>query len=435
MQGKFGKYLSRQNVLFVIFTIVLSLLLYMRDINGVETNKFLLLGFVAIYAIIADYEHLMMLIAFILPLTNGLPGNYILPILCVLMVIKGGSGMKVPQIVWWSFFLVAIYEVIHVGLLAASIDVPSYVGYVSFLFLMLFIGGSYDSRSDEAKNALSFCLGSVVMLTIILLNFNQLVGEYFLEGSVRMGNVNDYLGEETMTLRTNPNNIGLYSIAAISISFVLWYYKKIPIWALVFIAMPSFIGGVYSLSRTWMLTIALFAVLFFTMIRGGQRVSSVVMLFLAVFGVFYFFTRMNVSVLEAFDTRFSGDTATAGSRTTLFLAYHKWMFDNPWALLFGTGAIPYREVTQIVNSTHNAFQQIFISYGIPGFAFFIYLLIRLLKQWHAPKERMVYVPILVISFFLQSSQFLNPTYCAYPFIASFFILKMVKKDQLITKIT
>ena len=240
VEEKFGKYLSRQNVLFVIFTIVLSLLLYMRDINGVETNKFLLLGFVAIYAIIADYEHLMMLIAFILPLTNGLPGNYILPILCVLMVIKGGSGMKVPQIVWWSFFLVAIYEVIHVGLLAASIDVPSYVGYVSFLFLMLFIGGSYDSRSDEAKNALSFCLGSVVMLTIILLNFNQLVGEYFLEGSVRMGNVNDYLGEETMTLRTNPNNIGLYSIAAISISFVLWYYKKIPIWALVFICRTVF---------------------------------------------------------------------------------------------------------------------------------------------------------------------------------------------------
>ena len=407
----------------------------MRDINGVDTNKFILLGIVAIYAVIADYEHLMMLIAFILPLTNGLPGNFILPILCLLMVIKGGNIMKVPRIVWFSFILIAVYEFIHYSSFAQSLEIPAFVGYSSFLFLILFIGGSYDSRSDEVKNALSFCIGSVVMLTIILLNFNQLVGEDFLEGSVRMGNVTDYLGEEMMTLRANPNNIGLFSIAAISIAFALWYYKKIPVWALALIAVPAFIGGVYSLSRTWMFAIVLFAVLFFVMRRGSRNFSSIIVLFLAVFGVVFFFTRLNVSVLGAYDARFDSDTSTAGSRTTLFLEYHKWMFDHPWALLFGTGALPYKEVTQIFNSTHNALQQVFISYGIPGFAFFIYLLVRLLKKWRVKKERMVYVPILVIGFFLQSSQFLNPAYCAFPFIASFFILKMVKKDEINAKLT
>ena len=336
--------------------------------------------------------------------------------------------MEVPQVVWWSFFLVAIYEVIHVGLFAASFDLPSYVGYVSFLFLMLFIGGSYDSRSDEANNALSFCIGSVVMLTIILLNFNQLAGEDFLEGSVRMGNVGNYLGEETMTLRTNPNNIGLYSIAAISIAFVLWFYKKIPVWLLVLVAILAFIGGVYSLSRTWMLTIALFTVLFFSMRRRGQRVSSIFILLLAVFGVFYFFTRMNVSVLDAFDTRFEGDS-TAGLRTTLFLSYHEWMMSNPWAILFGTGAIPYKEVTQLANSTHNAIQQIFVAYGFPGLLFFACLLYNCIKRWRVSGERMVYVPIIVVGVFLQSLQFLNPTYCAYPLIATFYILKMIKKDK------
>lgn len=425
MQGKLGKFLSMQNVLFVIFTIALSLLLYMRDINGVDTSKFQLLALVVGYALVADYKHLMMLIAFILPLTNGLPGNYILPILLVLMVIKGRNSKNVPGLVWGAFIVIAVYELMHVFLFAPSFDLPSYVGYCSFLFLMLFVGGTYNSRSDESLNALSFCFGTVVMLTIILLNFNQMVGGELIEGGMRMGYGTD---EETMTLRTNPNNIGLYSIASISIAFALWYYKKIPVWLLAVVAIPSFIGGVYSLSRTWMLSVALFAVLFFLMRTGKKKFSSILVLLLAVIGIFYFFTRFNVGALDAFESRFEGDS-TGGSRTTLFAAYHKWMFDNPWALLFGTGALPYKEVTQLFNSTHNAFQQIFVAYGIPGLAFFIYLLVRLLKKWRVPKERMVYVPILVIGFFLQSSQFLNPTYCAYPFIASFFILKMVKKDK------
>lgn len=422
--------LTFQNVLFVVFAIALAVLLYMRDITGVDTNKFLLLAFVVGYALIADYEHLMMLIAFILPLTNGLPSNYILPIICLLIVIKGGRQMKVPSIVWVSFLAISLYELIHVFMFAHSFEAPAYVGYCSFLFLILVIGGSFDSRSNESKNALAFCLGTVVMLIIILMNFSQLVGDYFFEGSVRMGNVSDYLGEGVMTLRTNPNNIGLFSIAAISIVFALWYYKKIPVCALALVAVPAFVCGVYSLSRTWMLSIILFALLFFVMRKGKNRGSSFIILLIAVVGVFYFFTRLNVSVLESFDTRFSGDTDTAGSRTTLFLTYHKWMFENTWALLFGTGAIPYREVTQIENSTHNAIQQVFISYGIPGLLFFIYLLVRLIKNWRVRGERMVYVPILTIGFFLQSSQFLNPAYCAFPFIASFFVLKMVKKDEM-----
>ena len=423
------KDITVQKVLFVLFATLLTALLYMRDINGENTNKFILLGIVVGYALIADYKHLMMLTAFILPLTNGLPGNYILPILCLLIVVKDNNKMKIPSSIWGLFIVISIYEFLHIAMLSESFDSPSYVGYCAFLFLIFFIGGSNDSRSDESMNALSFCLGTVVMIVIIMMNFNQLVGDDFMEGSVRIGNVTEYLGKETMTLRTNPNNIALYSIAAISISFALWYYKTIPVWALIVLALPSFLGGVYSLSRTWMLSIALFALLFYIMRSSQKRKSSFLLILVAVVAVFYFFTTMNTSVLEAFDTRFGGDS-TAGYRTSLFMAYHNWMLDNPWALLFGTGAIPYREVTQLFNSTHNSLQQIFISYGIPGLLLFIYLIVLLIKRWRVPGERMAYVPIIVIGFFLQSLQFLNPTYCAYPFIASFYILKIAKKEMM-----
>lgn len=431
---RFSKNLTQQSVLFVFFTVVIVVLLYMRDINGVETNKYIFVGLVSAYALVADYKHLMMLTAFVLPLTNGMPGNYIMPILCLLMAIKGVNKTKVPTVVWVSFFLFSVYELLHFLTFAPTFEASAYVGYCSFLFLLFFIGGSYDSRSDEAMNALSFCLGVVVMLVIILLNFNQLVGDDFFEGSIRMGNVTKYLNEDKMALRTNPNNIGLYSIASISIAFALWYYKKIPFWALAIIAIPSFIGGVYSLSRTWMLSIALFALLFFVMRRGKLRgSSSFILITVAVIAVFYFFTKMNVSVLDSFNARFGGDE-TAGKRTTYFISYHNWMFETPWALFFGTGALTYKEVTQLFYSTHNAFQQISLAYGIPGLVFFIYLLVSLIKRWRVPGERMVYVPILIIGFFLQSSQFLNPFYCGYPFIASFFVHKMVRKDKIHEKL-
>ncbi len=423
--------LTLQSLLFVLFVFFLSGLLYIRDIGGLDIDKFLLLGIVVVYALLADYTHLIMLTAFVLPLTIGLPGNYILPILCALILIKGGKRMRVPNIIWSVVLLISIYELIHIFIFASSFEIPTFVGYCSFLFLSFFIGCSSDARSDEYKNALSFCIGTVVMLVIIMINFQQLLGENFLEESIRMGNVSAYTNEEKMTLKTNPNNIGLFSIAAISISFALWYYKKIRLLALALIVIPSFVCGVYSVSRTWILAVMLFGILFLLMRDSRRRFVSILVLLIAILGIYFFFTRFGSLAFDSFEYRFDTDnTEMTGKRTLLFYLYNEWLLLNPWAFLTGTGALPYREVTQVYESTHNSLQQIIVAYGIPGLLFFFYLLYLFLRKWRVPKQRMVYVPIIVVCFFLQTVQFLNPYFCAYPFLASLFVIKMKKKDSL-----
>lgn len=424
----------RKDIVFYVFAVLMTALLYRRDIGGVATNKFLFLGIVALYSIIVDYKHLLMATAFLLPLACGLPGNYIFPFICVLILIKGRKKLQISRLVWVAFMLVVFSEFLHVLLFSDYINIPSYLGYCAAIFLLFMIGGADLDGSDNAKNALAFCIGSTVMLTIILMNFSLITGDDIMDMNVRIGNTSEFVESDGLSLGTNPNNIGLYSIATIAIVFTLWRYKKIPIWVMGVMAILAFMAGVASVSRTWMVSLLLFGLLFFVANRGNAEkrgVLSIVVFLASIIGVYLFFTRYSSTAFDMFSNRFSGSQVeSAGSRTTLFAEYNRWMFSNSWALLVGTGAAPYREVTMLFNSSHNALQQIFVSYGIPGLIFFLYLLFRSLKKWHVAKERMVYVPIIIIAFYLQSGQFLNPHYCMYPFIASFFILKMVKNDSL-----
>ena len=417
-----------KSVVFFIVVALISLLLYRRDIGGVQINKFIFLAIISIYALIADYRHVMMLTAFVLPLTNGLPGNFILPILCVFLVLKGGKKLQIPRLALVAFLLIITSEFIHIMMLSTAPDIPGFIGYCAAIFLMLFVGGADLNESDNWRNALWFSIGSAIMLSIIMMNFSLILQTDIMDLDVRVGDTNAYSGYEGMSLQTNANNIGLYSIAAISISFALWYYKKIPIWLLVLIAIPSFIVGINSFSRTWALCLVLFGFLFL-LFRRGKSFAPIVVLAVAIIGVYFFFTNYSSKALEVFIQRFSGDN-TAGGRTTLFTAYNDWMFTNTWSLIVGVGAQTYKEVTNLMNSTHNAFQQILLAYGLPGLAFFLYLFYKCIKKWHTPKERMVYMPLIVVLVFLQSLQFLNPVYCMFPFIASFFILKMLKQDKL-----
>ena len=252
----------------------MTFLLYQRDIGGASISKFLFLFVVVTYAIIADYSHLMMAIAFVLPLTNGLPGNYILPILCILLLIKGSNRVKIPNTVWIAFITIALWEFFFIMAFSGSPDIPFYIGFCSAIFLLFFVGGTNDNVSDNSKNALWFCIGSVVMTSIIMLNFQQLMETQLAEMDVRIGNTSVLSGDEGMTLQTNPNNIGLYSIAAITISFALWYYKKIKAWLLAIIMVPAFLAGVYSFSRTWILTAAFFIVLLFFILSQNKSVNK-----------------------------------------------------------------------------------------------------------------------------------------------------------------
>ena len=424
------KKIDKKSIVLVGVMILMTILLYFRDIAGHQIDKFVFLGIGAAYALYADYRHLLMFIAFVFPLVFGLPGNYLFPILSVLLVLKGGEKIHIPPLVWISILLISVSELLHLTFLSQEPDYPEFVGYISALFLLLFIGGVNDLEADNAKNALCFCLGSCVLMGVIILNFNALVGGDLINDGVRVGNVSQYSDTEGMRLTVNANGLALYSITTMAMVFTLWYYKKVSFLLLSLISMLSFIAGVYSLSRTWIISLILFGFLFIIFSRG-KRLSVILVFVLALVGLLLFYSIRGDSLLGAFGTRFQGENIqTAGLRTVLFAQYHDWMMSHPWATITGVGSITYKEVTGIYGASHNAFQQIFLAYGFPGLFLFLFLFYKCIKKWYIRKEKFYAIPLIVVFFFVQSIPFLNPMSCMLPFIASLFVYKMLKQDSI-----
>ena len=144
------------------------------------------------------------------------------------------------------------------------------------------------------------------------------------------------------------------------------------------------------------------------------------------------FLSNNELVLEYFTTRFtedSNDLATAGGRTTVFQKYSDYLADNPLSLLFGTGAVYYREATGVGLSTHNAIQQILVSYGLLGLIIFVIALLKNVRRYFNRNNVMTILPLCMTLLFVQTIQFLNPYFLMCPIIVAFYALKMGKYED------
>lgn len=187
----------------------------------------------------------------------------------------------------------------------------------------------------------------------------------------------------------------------------------------------SFYCGMFSISRTWAISVILTIIIYSIFQRDNKKVGYTLLCVIAILG--YYYLSKNPLLLDAFIGRFEGDNIeTGGQRTILFAQYNEFLLNHPWNLFFGTSAQLYKEVTGLYHSTHNSLQQIWMSYGIIGFAVIITVYFKALKHNYLKKEYMACMPMLIIVFFLQSIQVLNPHNGMYPIITAFFIMKMIK---------
>ena len=131
------------------------------------------------------------------------------------------------------------------------------------------------------------------------------------------------------------------------------------------------------------------------------------------------------SVIDAFTARFEeGNLKTAGNRTVLFKEYMDFMSYHSEYQIFGTGAIYYKEVAHCSNSCHNALQQIYISYGILGCIFFMFVFYNTLKRRNKNLNAFSYMPYLTAFIFMQSIQLLNPFSLMLPLALSSLAFKI-----------
>ena len=413
--------------MLIAYAFTMTALLYFRDVEGVSLSKNIFVVLVLSVSVFANYETLVSIICFTLPLMCGLPGNFFLPVWMLLVLYKLHQRKMLKEAHAITFVIILLFsEVMHILADSFDLDIMQFVGY-SCSLLLVSVFAMNNTRMEYHLPVIMFCVGCCVLLAIVYLMYSSNPMLMYVDGGVRMGGDSNK-EDGVMSLATNANNIGYLSSASIACAFALFYYKKLSIAPFLLIFIISFYCGMFSVSRTWVLTIAIILFSYF-MMNKQDRIYGYTMLTLMVVGGIYYFLK-NPDFLNMFLDRFSGDEIeTGGQRTTLFAEYNKFLGEHVGNMFLGTGALMYKEVARIGHATHNGLQQIWVSYGIFGFIFIVFAYIKALKINYCPKQYMSVMPMIAIFFFLQTIQILNPYNGMYPLIAAFFVMKMVKQDE------
>ncbi len=424
--------LLKKHKLLVGYMLLMTVLLYARDIGNVNFSKMVFVVIMFTTSLFCDLEKLLAVITFTLPLACGLPCNYLLPIWTVLLIIKLINSRQFSAYKAIIFVaIIALAEIAHYAIYPYPITFINYVSYICSLALTAILAVN-NINIDYKIPIFTFCIGCCVLLIILFLIYTEDPTLMFSEGGFRMGDA--YIEEdEGMTLRTNANSVGYWSIACIACSIVLFYYKKLMLIPFLILFALSFYCGMFSVSRTWMISIVLTLITFLIFNKENKKIGYALIIFLV--GGIIVFTINVPDLLQMFVDRFSDSYSqedsveTGGGRTILFARYNNFLFNHFGNFLFGTGAIIYKDVTGIYESTHNSLQQIWISYGILGFTYFIVAFGKVIIKNYTQSHYMTLLPMLVLIFFLQTIQILNPHYGMYALIAAFLVMKMVKQDN------
>ena len=392
----------------------------------ITVNKYIFVLIILLYTVFSSYEQLISIICFTIPMLNGLPGNYFIPV-WLLFILFHKDDSKRNSLKYGIAFCVIVFimEIVHYPLYNFNIDIMKVVEILSTIFLVVFLI-SQNFNKDYSKPILSFCIGcSVFLIIVVLMYMNS--PELYLTGARYSGD--DHREDGVMMLALNANMVGFFSVASVISSLILYHYKKISLTICLLLVITSFIGGAYTISRTWAICLTLALMVFF-FLRKGRRIYGLIIFGLVAVAVTYWSMTTDIGLIDMFYERFTqGDFSSAGARTDITALYNEFLINNPFELLFGTSALLYKNVAHLEPSIHNGTQQILVSYGIIGLFVFIYFTYLAFKKYYIKGEVISTIPLLISLLYIQTLQSINPGQALYPLVVSFLIMRMVKMDK------
>ena len=141
---------------------------------------------------------------------------------------------------------------------------------------------------------------------------------------------------------------------------------------------------------------------------------------------------MFYQIITGYITRFTDDTmTTGGNRTDKLAEYLDKFLSNARVMIFGAGCVEYKTVLDMELSVHNGTEQLLVCYGIVGTVIFLYgMLNPLLKNCKNKHVGAVYwIPTIVTLLYVQTIQFVAPTYLLMPYIPAAYSVYLGARDQ------
>lgn len=425
------KDLYKGNKLLLFICVVIGALIVARDVGGIYINKYILLFACVGTMPFLGYSNFLCLLGFLFALTFGIPSTYIYLVAAVVLAIKV-RWLRRIQLIPFAFFVIA--ELILSVVYSSSTGIVSYVGYFSRLFIFFVLINDKKTNVDYKKILRYFVVGILIFIVAVLaiyLKDNTL--QDIFAGIVRIGNTSEYLHAESisegMKMSTNTNYVAYFCVVGVACCYTLYQFseKKI-IWAAMLFSI--FIMGSTTVSKTYF---GISAIIFLVILNGTLfgKLSVIKKVFFSAVIIAGVIALLNMGTVDALLNRFSKvDYIFQDSRTIIFTEYMNAIFEKPLALIFGTGVFTHREVLFAGQSTHNALQQVLVSYGVVGFVVFFVTLYKAVAikfrgismRWANNSAR--YCPFLVALLFTQTIQLLQPCDLMLPYIIGVFAIRV-----------
>lgn len=403
------------NKKLIISVLLTSIILLIRDVGGVDINQYLLFALMSIIFVSLKKSETILYLAFTCGIITGVNG-YILLVGLFSVLFKDKSYLQYHK----SFFFLAIFLLLwecfncfsYYPLTQLS-QLLLYFGYLLVFFYYLMI----DKDKMENKHVILFySIGLSITLLVISIGVLQSPVDMIFEGEGEVRAAMGF-GEDKASTHfvANANNLAYFSIVLIAL--IVSLKKQVFSSNIIFLTLLiiAVLAGVLSRSRTWLMLTTVLIFIEFISRKGTARIKFLSSCIALGFIAFYFFSDFIDSAIDGFMTRLELDNiSTAGNRTVLMKEYFDYMSQHIEFMFSGTGALYYKEITKCSNSCHNAFQQIYISYGILGCMFFGATFLKSIANHHKSSNILNYLPFIVALFFIQSIQLLNPSHLMIP---------------------
>lgn len=418
--------IKNQKIILLVCVIVTSLVIVARDIMMVGISNTVLLFLFMFQFLCLSYSELLSFVFFIIPLTCGIPG-YIVLLAAFFLIFKGRTWTSKQFI---PFVIIALIELIN-EMTVPGVSIVNVFSFLSFIIVFFYCLHIKLNECNREDCIMFFSMG--VALTFFVIFYNMIL-QYgisgLLSGTVRAGAwgaVDNDLEKMAGHLAMNANSIAYYSICVFS-SLVVGFRKlRVNKVFLLFLICFALVSGVFSFSRTYLLCILLFVVLYLSLQSTHSKTTFIIVSVLLFSLLFLFEGELVNRLFEVFTDRIeSDDSSTAGGRTQIFMAYNQKWSSSLLYILFGCGTINHMERLEMAKSIHCGLQQIWVCLGLSGFSLFLFELVSYLKKYIIRENLILALPFFISLVFNQSIQFLNPHSLLLPILCPLLVCQMQK---------
>ncbi len=380
---------------FVPCIFAFIVLLFLRDFVGTSVPLiiFLLLSFIV--AAFADKTEIVAFCFCFIPILNAFQSKY------ALLICMGVYIARFVRIKSVAFYMIPIafllfWEIMH-GF-TSDLSIIEVFRLFAELFFCCFVISLSPEAVDFKKIVRSMSFMAVCAYCILLLSqlrqFDYQMSALF-SGVFRLG----YAVDETkMSVGFNPNYLAYICLCCIEGLAFLVYKKQSNLFDIICLGALG-IFGLLTMSRKFIVCVAVWLVLFLLSYRKKFKIFLVVLLVL--FAVLFVLQTFFPTAAQALLLRFTEEELTGG-RTDIMSFFNQQLSEDMGLLFFGVGLQNFGlKITEMYNTTvpHNGFQELLVVWGIPGFIAFFAFLFMFLSQAKKrnPHIKLInYTPFLVM---------------------------------------